>query len=158
MNSRQTRSCPERRLPSEAQAARLSSADRRLGFARPPSMPEDCFTFGSQHIARYEITASRTVSASPARANDAVAGELAVESCWIIHENSLAQGCLWGPSRQQVQEMGLVNAKQWRKIARLAASAGVGMRPVRTPQNPLRVGFDQRPCQGHHISIIGRLV
>src|SRR5215469_6549020 len=94
----------------------------------------------------------------PVPMTEAVAGELTVERCWIIHENRIARGCIWGPLREQVQEMTVVNAKQWRKIARLAAGAGVGMRPVRTPQNPVRVGFDQRPRQRHQIGIIGRLV
>ena len=90
----------------------------------------------------------------------AVADELslAVESCGIIDQNGLAQDRVRGPRRQQVKEMTVVNAKQRRKIARLAASAGVGMRPVRTPQNPVRIRCDQRQRQRRHIGIIGRAV
>jgi hypothetical protein len=54
-----------------------------------------------------------------------IAGELPVESCGIIDQNLLAQGLIRSPRRQQVKEMTVVDAKQWRNIARRAVSSGV---------------------------------
>src|SRR5580693_6547687 len=83
---------------------------------------------------------------------------LAVESRGIIDQNGLAQGRVRNPRRQQVKEMAVVKPKRWRYIARLATIASVGMRPIRTPQNPVRIGCDQRARQRHHVGIIGRAV
>src|SRR5215831_4139169 len=69
-------------------------------------------------------------------------GELPVKRCGIVDQNLLTQGRIRSPPRQQVKEMTVVNAKQRRNIIRLAASAGIGMWPVRTPQNPVGIGFD----------------
>src|SRR6266513_1986801 len=78
----------------------------------------------------------------------------AVQTRWIIHQDLAPGGRIRCPHRQLVQQAAVIDLEQGRDLGRLAPRRRVRVRPVRAPDDALRLGGDQRLRELHHVGVI----
>jgi hypothetical protein len=83
----------------------------------------------------------------------------AVQPCGIVDQDFLAHCGIWHPDRKLVHETTVIDRGK-RSDFRAGPNRGglrIGMRPVAAPENAVRVGRHQRPCEWRDVWIVGRL-
>src|SRR5512132_659725 len=80
-----------------------------------------------------------------------------IEPYRIVDQDLLACCGIGYPDSQLVQEAPIVDLEQRSSLRRLVARRRVGMRPVRTPHDPIRIGSNQCLGEWRDVLIVGRL-
>src|SRR5258708_14988814 len=159
------------RKPVPLSACTAPSASRQLAlpiwFQLSRLEPSNSVVHPASPCADGELEQPRTVK--PVTSNAAtVIDELfmrfppwvlkAVQTRWIIHQDLAPGGRIRCPHRQLVQQAAVVDLEQRRERRCLAPLCRVRVRPVRAPDDALRIGGDQRLRERHDVGVSRREV